>query len=57
MTLQIDVTIFYPISGRKRKPSVNEDWMWIMAVKWFYLLLKPLLLVLADHVVFTCFQV
>ena len=28
-----------------------------MAVEWFYLLLKPLLLALVDHVVFTCFQV
>ena len=37
--------------------TVNEEWLWIMAVEWFYLLLKPLLLALVDHVVFTCFQV
>ena len=37
--------------------NVNEEWLWIMAVEWFYLLLKPLLLALVDHVVFTCFQV
>ena len=36
---------------------VNEEWLWIMAVEWFYLLLKPLLVALVDHVVFTCFQV
>ena len=37
--------------------SVNEECLWIMAVEWFYLLLKPLVLALVDHVVFTCFQV
>ena len=31
--------------------------MWTLAMEWFYLLLKPLLLDLVDHVVFTCFQV
>ena len=36
---------------------VNEEWLWIMAVEWFYLLLRPLLVALVDHVVFTCFQV
>ena len=37
--------------------TVNEEWLWVMAVEWFYLLLKPLLVALVDHVVFTCFQV
>ena len=36
---------------------VNEECLWVMAVEWFYLLLKPLLVALVDHVVFTCFQV
>ena len=37
--------------------GVNEECLWVMAVEWFYLLLKPLLVALVDHVLFTCFQV
>ena len=36
---------------------VNEECLWVLAVEWFYLLLKPLLVALVGHVVFTCFQV
>ena len=64
MSINSDLTLTWAVifcgvstSIFERFQAVNEDLLWIMAVEWFYLLLKPLLLALVDHVVFTCFQV